>query len=153
MLHSTAVRNRMWNSAGLFWMAWAYHYFPFYLMSRQLFIHHYLPAHLCSALVAGAVFNFILSESINYPISIPSSITRLRPRQYSDLGTQALVAMLAFVVIFIAMFLFIAPLTYGTPGFVIFMFIQPSGSRRLIASLRTKLIVVDSYPPGLYILP
>ncbi|KAF8478262.1 glycosyltransferase family 39 protein [Gautieria morchelliformis] len=124
------VRNRLWNSAGLFWMAWAYHYFPFYLMSRQLFIHHYLPAHLCSALVTGAIFNFILSESINYPISIPSSITRLRPRQYSDLGMQALVATLGFVVILIAMFLFIAPLTYGTPG------LEPNevDRRRLLSS-------------------
>ncbi|KAF8584026.1 glycosyltransferase family 39 protein [Ramaria rubella] len=111
-----SVRNRLWNSAGLFWIAWAYHYFPFYLMNRQLFIHHYLPAHLCSALVAGAVFNFILSESINYPISIPSSITRLRPRQYSDLGIKALAVVVGFNVIFIAVFVFLSPLTYGTPG-------------------------------------
>ena len=126
-LRFTAVRNRLWNSAGFFWIAWAYHYFPFYLMSRQLFLHHYLPAHLCSALVAGAVFNFILSESINYPISIPSSITRLRPRQYSDLGIKALAASLAFVVLFITVFLFLAPLTYGTPGLVVSTSNQPSG--------------------------
>ena len=93
-------------------------------MTRQLFLHHYLPAHLFSALVAGAVFNFILSESINYPVSIPSSITRLRPRQYSDLGVKALAAALAFTAIFVAVFLFLAPLTYGTPGLVISMFIQ-----------------------------
>lgn len=114
--HFTAVRNRLWNSAGLFWIAWAYHYFPFYLMNRQLFIHHYLPAHLCSALVAGAVFNFILSESINYPISVPSSLTRLRPRLYSDLGIKALAALLVFNVVFIGVFFFLSPLTYGTPG-------------------------------------
>lgn len=28
-------------------------------MGRQLFLHHYLPAHLASALVAGALFEFI----------------------------------------------------------------------------------------------
>jgi|SRR5882724_11883265 len=87
-------------------------------MNRQLFIHHYLPSHLCSALVAGAVLNFILSESINYPISIPSSLTRLRPRQDSDLGIKALATVIAFNVVFVPVFLFLAPLTYGTPGYV-----------------------------------
>lgn len=59
---STAVRNRLYNSAGFFVVAWACHYFPFFLMARQRFLHHYLPAHLCSALVAGAVFDFIISD-------------------------------------------------------------------------------------------
>ena len=25
-------------------LGWAFHYFPFYLMQRQLFLHHYFPA-------------------------------------------------------------------------------------------------------------
>ncbi|KAF9174593.1 hypothetical protein BGX21_006708 [Mortierella sp. AD011] len=31
-------------SGGFFFMAWCYHYLPFFLMGRQLFLHHYLPA-------------------------------------------------------------------------------------------------------------
>lgn len=31
-------------SGGFFFMAWCFHYFPFFLMGRQLFLHHYLPA-------------------------------------------------------------------------------------------------------------
>jgi len=104
-------------------------------MNRQLFIHHYLPAHLCSALVAGAVLNFILSEAINYPISIPSSMTRLRPRQYSDLGLKALAVVLGFNAIMIPVFLFLAPLTYGTPGYV--------------SSLRLRRYVLTSWVVGL----
>jgi len=64
------VRNRLWNNTGFFLLVWAVHYVPFFLMSRQLFIHHYLPSHLASALIAGAVLNFVLSDTINYPISI-----------------------------------------------------------------------------------
>ena len=30
-------------------------------MGRQLFLHHYLPAHLASALVAGAIVEFIFN--------------------------------------------------------------------------------------------
>ncbi|KAL1666695.1 glycosyltransferase family 39 protein [Schizophyllum commune] len=111
-----AVRNRLWNSTGFFLLFWAVHYFPFFLMSRQLFIHHYLPSHLASALVAGSVFSFILSETINYPISIRGPSTRARPSQYADLGTKGVVGLGVVTVAMIAMFVFLSPLTYGTPG-------------------------------------
>src|SRR5271155_1464914 len=52
---------RLYNSTGFFFLAWALHYFPFYLMGRQLFLHHYLPAHLASALVTGALIEFIFN--------------------------------------------------------------------------------------------
>ena len=61
-------------------------------MGRQLFLHHYLPAHLASALVAGALVEFIFnveptqvsssmsppssSSSPNFPINSPTSPTR-----------------------------------------------------------------------------
>ncbi|KII87353.1 glycosyltransferase family 39 protein [Plicaturopsis crispa FD-325 SS-3] len=110
------VRNRLWNSAGFFLLVWAVHYFPFFLMNRQLFIHHYLPSHLASALVAGAVLNFVLSETINYPVSIAGRETKRKPRTYSDLGTKGPIAVGVFAVILFAMFVYMAPLTYGTPG-------------------------------------
>ncbi|KAL5492520.1 PMT4 [Sanghuangporus weigelae] len=110
------VRNRLWNNAGFFVIGWATHYFPFFLMSRQLFIHHYLAAHLFSALLAGAVLNFIMSEAINYPISIAGRKTRMRPTQYSDIGPKALAAVAIFTVAEFIMLIYISPLTYGTPG-------------------------------------
>ena len=113
---STAVRNRLWNSTGFFLLFWAVHYFPFFLMSRQLFIHHYIPSNLASALVAGSVFSFILSETINYPISIRGPSTRARPSQYADLGTKGVVGLGVVTVAMIVMFVFLSPLTYGTPG-------------------------------------
>ena len=85
-------------------------------MNRQLFIHHYLPSHLYSTLIAGAVLNFIMSETINYPISVRGRTTRLRPAQHSDIGPKALISVSVFTVGMIMMFLYIAPLTYGTPG-------------------------------------
>jgi dolichyl-phosphate-mannose-protein mannosyltransferase len=86
-------------------------------MNRQLFVHHYLPSHVASALVAGAVLNFVLSETINYPISIRGpKLRKARTSQYSDLGLKGPVILLFFGLIMFLMFLFIAPLTYGTPG-------------------------------------
>ena len=54
-------RSRLYNSTGFFFLAWATHYLPFYLMGRQLFLHHYLPAHLASCLVTGALLEFIFN--------------------------------------------------------------------------------------------
>ncbi|KAG5638357.1 hypothetical protein H0H81_000491 [Sphagnurus paluster] len=110
------VRNRLWNNAGFFLLVWAVHYAPFFLMNRQLFIHHYLPSHLASALIAGAVLNFVLSDTINYPISIHGAKTRARPSQYSDIGLKGPVILVVFSIFLFSMFLFMGPLTYGTPG-------------------------------------
>jgi len=110
------IRNRLWNSGGFFAIAWAYHYFPFMLMNRQLFLHHYLPAHLASALAAGVVFNFILTEHINYPVSVAGTQTRLRPTTRADINSSAAAVAAVFGVAMFAALYFLAPLTYGTPG-------------------------------------
>lgn len=88
-------------------------------MSRQLFLHHYLPSHLASALLAGSVFSFILSDSINYPISVAGRMTRMQPTQYADLGVKGPTLAGIFAVLMIAVFLHMSPLTYGSPGYVI----------------------------------
>ncbi|KAK2462706.1 hypothetical protein APHAL10511_005224 [Amanita phalloides] len=113
---SDPVRNRLWNNAGFFFLVWGVHYAPFFLMGRQLFIHHYLPSHLSSALVAGAVLSFILSETINYPISHAGATAKRRPKQYADLGLKGPIIVFLFALILMVMFAFLAPLTYGTPG-------------------------------------
>lgn len=111
-----AVRNRLWSSAGFFMLIWFMHYFPFFLMNRQLFIHHYLPSHLASALVAGAVLNFLLSETINYPVSIRGPFTERKERQWADLGIKTPIVVAGFSALMIVALVYIAPLTYGTPG-------------------------------------
>ncbi|KAF8074871.1 glycosyltransferase family 39 protein [Lyophyllum atratum] len=111
-----AARNRLWNNAGFFLLVWGVHYAPFFLMNRQLFVHHYLPSHLASAMIAGAVLNFVLSDTINYPISVRGPTTRARPSQYSDIGLKGPVILVVYGILLFAMFAFMAPLTYGTPG-------------------------------------
>ncbi|KDQ61723.1 glycosyltransferase family 39 protein [Jaapia argillacea MUCL 33604] len=125
------VRNRLWNNTGFFIVIWAVHYFPFFLMSRQLFIHHYLPSHLASALVAGAVLSFVMSETINYPISIRGPLMdRPRHPQEADLGINGPIVVGLFTLMMFAMFMYIAPLTYGTPGLTG----EQVNSKRLLSS-------------------
>ena len=90
-------------------------------MSRQLFIHHYLPSHLASALVAGSVLSFVLSETVNYPISVRGPATRLKPSTYADVGMKGPIIVGLFVIAMFVMFCYIAPLTYGTPGYVVLL--------------------------------
>jgi dolichyl-phosphate-mannose-protein mannosyltransferase len=120
-LRLIAVRNRLWNSTGFFLLVWAVHYFPFYLMGRQLFLHHYLASHLASALVAGAVLQFVLSETINFPISMRGPATRPQPAQKADVGLKGPIVVGIFALAMFALYVYVAPLTYGTPGYVAYL--------------------------------
>ncbi|KAK1757515.1 Dolichyl-phosphate-mannose--protein mannosyltransferase [Echria macrotheca] len=121
-------RSRLYNSTGFFFLAWATHYFPFFVMGRQLFLHHYLPAHLASTLVTGAVVEFIFSadsaeseaafqaiKAGKKPPAVKRHISaRERLAGQSMLGSwMTTIVMLAVVA---AGWYFFLPLTYGYPG-------------------------------------
>lgn len=122
------TRSRLYNSTGFFFLLWAAHYVPFFIMGRQLFLHHYLPAHLASALVAGAVIEFVFniepSELTSLNIKDGSTKTttkaqRSRPIRERIAGQSLLGAWAATGVVVAVLawgFLFFAPLTYGNPG-------------------------------------
>ncbi|KAM3582441.1 hypothetical protein VKS41_005085 [Umbelopsis sp. WA50703] len=45
------------ESAGFFFMGWLLHYTPFFLMGRQLFLHHYMPALYFAVLALAVTFD------------------------------------------------------------------------------------------------
>ncbi|KAI9631780.1 putative Dolichyl-phosphate-mannose--protein mannosyltransferase 2 [Dioszegia hungarica] len=47
---------------GFLVIGWALHFLPFFLMQRQLFLHHYLPSLYFAVLCFCAVFDFVLSS-------------------------------------------------------------------------------------------
>ncbi|KAI1382206.1 glycosyltransferase family 39 protein [Hypoxylon crocopeplum] len=123
------TRSRLYNSTGFFFLAWATHYFPFYLMGRQLFLHHYLPAHLASCLIVGALLEFVFNaepsaEEPSYH-EIKSGKRRAPgPQRHITArerfaGQSMIPAWIAcFVILAIAFggWYFFLPLTYGYPG-------------------------------------
>lgn len=123
------TRSRLYNSTGFFFLTWAAHYVPFYVMGRQLFLHHYLPAHLASVLVTGALVEFIFNIEPVDPESPPPTGTvkghrRTRSRPVRErVATQSLIgSWIATILILAAVFwcfLFFAPLTYGKPGLTV----------------------------------
>ena len=70
---SPETRSRFYNSTGFLFICWAAHYFPFYLMGRQLFLHHYLPAHLAACLVSGALVEFIFNTDPDITVELSST--------------------------------------------------------------------------------
>lgn len=59
---SRKSKSRMYNTLGFLFVGWAAHYFPFFLMNRQKFLHHYLPAHLIAALFTGGFAEFLCTN-------------------------------------------------------------------------------------------
>ncbi|SAM86298.1 related to dolichyl-phosphate-mannose-protein mannosyltransferase [Ustilago bromivora] len=81
------------QTCGFLTLAWGLHYLPFFLMHRQLFLHHYLPALYFSILILAVVFDF--------------STSALRPR-------FRLVAGVLVTIVVLAGFVRYTPLTYGS---------------------------------------
>jgi len=79
---------------GFLFVGWGLHYFPFFLMSRQLFLHHYLPALYFAILLLCAVFDFMTST--------------LRPRWRLQIAA-------VLIILAVWNFSIFSPLAYGSP--------------------------------------
>ncbi|KAK8139876.1 glycosyltransferase family 39 protein [Apiospora sp. TS-2023a] len=123
------TRSRLYNSTGFFFLAWATHFFPFFLMGRQLFLHHYLPAHLASCLVVGALVEFVFNadpspEEASYQAIKsgkkqapgPKRHVTARERFSGQSMVPAWIACGVIMAIVAASWYFFLPLTYGYPG-------------------------------------
>lgn len=91
-------------------------------MGRSLYLHHYLPAAVCCYLLVGALFQFTCINGINTPISarttIPSASGDQRPFTSMKACPSYWSYLIAFTILSLqfAVFVFLAPLTYGSPG-------------------------------------
>ena len=103
-------------------------------MARQLFLHHYLPAHVASSLVTGALLEFVFSSDSGLPPEPPKTpssesmggkkkvVTAPAPRSTARerLDDQNLLPMWAgagaILAVVISGWWFFLPLTYGQPG-------------------------------------
>lgn len=82
-------------------LGWFFHYFPFFLMARQLFLHHYLPALYFAVMVMCQIYDFVTNR-------IKSIGLKERPA----IGTGGVAAILALTIVVFTMY---APLAYGNP--------------------------------------
>ncbi|KUI57030.1 Dolichyl-phosphate-mannose--protein mannosyltransferase 1 [Cytospora mali] len=80
-------------------LGWALHYFPFYLMQRQLFLHHYFPALVFAVIALCQVFDFLTAR-----------VAVLGVRENSIINKTTT---MSFLVLSAAVFMVYAPLAYG----------------------------------------
>ncbi|RUS19622.1 Dolichyl-phosphate-mannose-protein mannosyltransferase-domain-containing protein [Endogone sp. FLAS-F59071] len=92
--HFGGLRQFYDESAGFLFVAWFFHFFPFFLMARQLFLHHYMPALYFAVLLFAVGFDLAT-------IRLPS-----HPR---------ILAAAAVILAVIYVFTVFAPITYGNP--------------------------------------
>lgn len=95
-------RVRLYNTMGFFFVGWCCHYFPFFLMGRQKFLHHYLPAHLIGALFSGCLVEFICSNN-RVGTGRPIGIQKRRLSIFLTICTAGL----------IYFFFYFKPISYG----------------------------------------
>jgi dolichyl-phosphate-mannose-protein mannosyltransferase len=102
-------------------------------MGRQLFLHHYLPSHLASALVTGGLLEFVfnvepvLDDVVDSKTTPGKRPTAKSPRKHLPArekiaGQNLLVSWAAVGVIMtivIGSWYFFLPLTYGYPGLTV----------------------------------
>ncbi|PWW79919.1 Glycosyltransferase Family 39 protein [Tuber magnatum] len=82
-------------------LGWGFHYFPFYLMERQLFLHHYFPALYFAIIVLCQIFDFITARAGTLGLN-------RRPAIGWTIAT-------VFLGLSIVTFALYAPLAYGSP--------------------------------------
>ena len=80
-------------------LGWAFHYFPFYLMERQLFLHHYFPALYFAIMALCQIYDFTTAR-----------FNIFRIKQTPIIGKAGAIALLALSAGVFALF---APLSYG----------------------------------------
>ncbi|KXJ89405.1 Dolichyl-phosphate-mannose-protein mannosyltransferase-domain-containing protein [Microdochium bolleyi] len=95
--YSNTTFKRFDYEIGTSVLGWALHYFPFYLMQRQLFLHHYFPALVFAIMAFCQIFDFITAR-----FSGPQS----RPL-VNKFGA------IAFLTLSAAAFALYSPLAYG----------------------------------------
>lgn len=98
-------------------------------MGRQLFLHHYLPAHLASTLVTGAIVEFIFAqEAVEHEVAYQAAKAgrktpavqkrhlSARERFAGQSMAAAWIATIVILIVVAASWYFFLPLTYGYPG-------------------------------------
>ncbi|KAL4894150.1 Dolichyl-phosphate-mannose-protein mannosyltransferase-domain-containing protein [Aspergillus ambiguus] len=82
-------------------LGWAFHYFPFFLMARQLFLHHYFPALYFAILALSQEFDFLANRIKAFGMSSKPAIGKVLASIFLAIG--------------IFTFTLYSPLVYGNP--------------------------------------
>ena len=97
--YSITVFKRFDYEIGTSVLGWALHYFPFYLMQRQLFLHHYFPALYFGIIAFCQIYDFVTRRI---------SVVGLK-----DKPIIGRIGAVVFLALSIVVFTLLSPLAYG----------------------------------------
>ncbi|KAF7558518.1 hypothetical protein G7046_g5641 [Stylonectria norvegica] len=98
--YSSTTFKRFDYEIGTSVLGWALHYFPFYLMQRQLFLHHYFPALYFAIIAFCQVFDYLTARVPGIGVRDSPIINRI--------------ATVSFLVLSASVFSLFSPLAYGS---------------------------------------
>lgn len=101
--YAEPIVKRFDYELGTYVLGWALHYFPFFLMQRQLFLHHYFPALYFGVIAFTQLFDFATAR-------IPAAFAGKGAQTPAIINRVATVGFLALA---IAAFALYSPLAYG----------------------------------------
>lgn len=99
--HKYTTVRRFAYETGTSVLGWSFHYFPFFLMQRQLFLHHYFPALYFAIIALCQIMDFGFNR-----VSFGSLSLRNKP--YVGMSAATI-----FLALSIAVFALYSPLAYG----------------------------------------
>jgi len=97
--YANPVFKRFDYEIGTSVLGWALHYFPFYLMKRQLFLHHYFPALYFSIIALCQIYDFVSYRFSLFGLKDKPMIGRL--------------GVIVFLTLSFIVFTLLSPLAYG----------------------------------------
>ena len=100
---SGTVISSQLSAASFLFLAWAFHYLPFFMMYRTLYIHHYYPAFYFSCLLSGVLID----------LGINTFILRM-PHQIKPLFHLSILVGILSILTY--SYLYFSPLVYGMSG-------------------------------------
>ncbi|AET39922.1 dolichyl-phosphate-mannose-protein mannosyltransferase Ecym_5145 [Eremothecium cymbalariae DBVPG len=108
------ARIKLYGPLLFLFVGWCFHYFPFFLMGRQKFLHHYLPAHLIAALLTAGLWEFLLSDTKSLDISTDESDSESQYNKNPQVNEVTVTLLFLITAIGTsAFFIFFSPLVYG----------------------------------------
>ena len=108
------TREKIYGPLAYLFIGWACHYFPFFLMARQKFLHHYLPAHLIAAMFTAALWETIFSDCNSISTEKDEELPGAAFERDAKVKTKILAAFFLIIsVCLILFFIYFSPLVYG----------------------------------------
>lgn len=108
------TREKLYGPLLFFFIGWCWHYFPFFLMARQKFLHHYLPAHLIASMFTAALWEIVFSDckslDPNKDEELSTNQYQITPKIHKKLLWIFFTIMAAAIISF---FLYFSPFVYG----------------------------------------